>query len=145
MRRLALPPRHVLRGAPRGGGGRGGSGGGAGACSSESQWSSSERIVVIAFPPEATHLRSQERATLRALEEDEGVQQCRSCGAAVSKVDGCDKFMCRCGYKFCWKCGAENAACRCTGREHGFADPRARERGGASPAKGKRRRSPWQR
>jgi hypothetical protein len=87
---------------------------------------------------------SQERATRRALEEDEGVQQCRSCGAAVSKVDGCDKFMCRCGYKFCWKCGAEGAACGCTGREHGFADPRARGRGGASPAKGKRRRSPWQ-
>ena len=117
-------------------------------CSSEEQWSSSKRIVGIACPTGSytpSHLRSQERATLRALEEDEGVQQCRSCGAAVSKVDGCDKFMCRCGYKFCWKCGAENAACRCTGREHGFADPRARERGGASPAKGKRRRSPWQR
>ena len=108
----------------------------------------SESVVIVCKLLYTWHslTYSQERATRRALEEDESVQQCRSCGATISKVDGCDKFMCRCGYKFCWKCGAEGAACHCTGHEHGFADPRAkpRGRGGASPAKGKRRRSPWQ-
>ena len=140
MRRLALSSRHLMRRAPRGGGGGGGSGVGGGARESVvSEYVVSNSMSVTNY---LTYL--QERATQLALDADESVQTCRSCGATVSKVDGCDKFMCRCGYKFCWKCGAEGASCRCTGNEHGFADPRARGGSGASPAKGKRRRSPWQ-
>ena len=29
---------------------------------------------------------------------------------------------CRCGYRFCYNCGSENARCGCTPAEHGFWD-----------------------
>lgn len=48
---------------------------------------------------------------------------CPSCGCMVEKTKGCDNMMCSyCKYKWCWRCGAENAACRCTALSHGFLD-----------------------
>lgn len=34
--------------------------------------------------------------------------------APIEKSDGCFKMMCNCGYRFCFKCGSENAQCNCT-------------------------------
>lgn len=59
-----------------------------------------------------------DQATQSALEADATTQQCKGCGVYVTKVEGCDKFQCLCGYRFCWVCGAKDAKCRCTGREH---------------------------
>ena len=53
---------------------------------------------------------------------------CPKCGHAVEKdPESCDKFQCRCGCRFCWKCGsladaAGIATCKCTGNDHSFWD-----------------------
>ena len=40
-------------------------------------------------------------------------KQCPSCKFWVSKNEGCDHMTCRCGYEFCYKCGAEYGTCEC--------------------------------
>jgi hypothetical protein len=50
------------------------------------------------------------------------VRVCARCGNGVLKSGGCDKMKCRCGYRFCYQCGTEEAACHCTPAEHGFVD-----------------------
>ena len=47
---------------------------------------------------------------------------CPRCSTWLHKAEGCDKLKCRCGYRFCWRCGAENAQCACTPAFHGFWD-----------------------
>ena len=55
-------------------------------------------------------------------------RQCPGCKNGLEKLRGtCNKFQCRCGCRFCWKCGVladanGNAACRCTGSDHAFWD-----------------------
>jgi len=51
-----------------------------------------------------------------------GIRTCRRCGNGVELADGCLKMKCRCGYRFCFKCGSENAQCSCTPAHHGFTD-----------------------
>ena len=89
----------------------------------------------------------EEQATQRALEADATTRQCGGCNAYVSKVEGCDKFQCICGYRFCWSCGAKDAKCDCTGREHTFWDNVKNEPSAAAKAAAsrKRRRNPWAR
>jgi len=82
-------------------------------------------------------LRQSQRdsSTLSAKEESElqslGYRKCPKCGSWIEKgpsfeafgipmVEGCDKMTCRCGCKFCFKCGSVDAKCACTGSEHGF-------------------------
>ena len=50
------------------------------------------------------------------------IRICRRCGQGVVKEQGCDKVKCRCGFRFCYRCGSENAQCACTPAEHGFID-----------------------
>lgn len=50
------------------------------------------------------------------------IRICRRCKQGVEKSSGCDKFMCRCGYKFCYQCGIENAQCKCTPSNHTYID-----------------------
>lgn len=38
---------------------------------------------------------------------------CGVCGSRIEKESGCDKIECLCGYRFCFSCGAANAACSC--------------------------------
>ena len=47
---------------------------------------------------------------------------CRRCGNGIEHSSGCYKMKCRCGYRFCVKCGSENAQCDCTPSHHGFVD-----------------------
>ena len=60
-----------------------------------------------------------------------GFRQCPKCKSWIEKgpsmeafgvimAEGCDKMTCRCGCRFCFKCGSVNAQCACTGPEHGF-------------------------
>lgn len=53
-----------------------------------------------------------------------GVKRCRRCGNGVELREGCLKMKCLCGYRFCYKCGSENAQCDCTPSHHGFTDNR---------------------
>ena len=50
------------------------------------------------------------------------VRYCMMCHHGITKSSGCNKMKCRCGYKFCFKCNAANASCRCTPSYHGFWD-----------------------
>lgn len=50
------------------------------------------------------------------------IRTCRRCGNGVELADGCLKLKCRCGYRFCFECGSENAQCSCTPANHGFTD-----------------------
>ena len=72
-------------------------------------------------------ISAKEEAELRSL----GYRKCPKCGSWIEKgpsmeafgipmVEGCDKMTCRCGCKFCFKCGSVDAKCSCTGPEHGF-------------------------
>lgn len=59
---------------------------------------------------------------LASVLSDLGMRICVSCGNGVEKKDGCDKMMCRCGAKFCYRCGTEFAMCNCTDDAHIFWD-----------------------
>jgi IBR domain, a half RING-finger domain/Ring finger domain len=50
------------------------------------------------------------------------IRRCRRCGNGVELGSGCFKLKCRCGYRFCFHCGSENAQCTCTPEHHGFVD-----------------------
>ena len=50
------------------------------------------------------------------------IRTCRRCGNAIESSGGCLKMKCRCGYRFCFECGSENAQCNCTPSHHGFTD-----------------------
>ena len=47
---------------------------------------------------------------------------CQHCGAFVEKESGCDKMECLCGYRFCYRCGAQAARCHCSPANHVFWD-----------------------
>lgn len=53
---------------------------------------------------------------------DLNIKSCRRCGNGIELSDGCLKMKCRCGYRFCFQCGSENAQCNCTPSHHGFED-----------------------
>jgi len=51
------------------------------------------------------------------------MRPCGRCGTLVMKSEGgCAKMKCRCGYRFCFVCGMENATCGHTPAHHGFTD-----------------------
>jgi len=51
------------------------------------------------------------------------MRPCGRCGTVVMKKEGgCAKMKCRCGYRFCFVCGIENATCGHTPAHHGFTD-----------------------
>eukprot|EP01062_Namystynia_karyoxenos_P031284 TRINITY_DN23216_c0_g1_i1.p1 TRINITY_DN23216_c0_g1~~TRINITY_DN23216_c0_g1_i1.p1 ORF type:complete len:401 (+),score=59.94 TRINITY_DN23216_c0_g1_i1:76-1278(+) len=62
-----------------------------------------------------------ERATQEFLARS-NIRICRRCKVPIIKEVGCDKMKCRCGYRFCYHCGTENAQCGCTPGNHGFWD-----------------------
>jgi hypothetical protein len=72
-------------------------------------------------PAEAARHAEEEQATTEYMARA-NIRKCWRCGSGVVKSSGCDKMKCRCGYRFCYKCGAENAQCRCTPSSHGFVD-----------------------
>ena len=50
------------------------------------------------------------------------IRVCGRCKNAVVKSSGCNKMKCRCGFRFCFVCGSENAQCGHTPKSHGFID-----------------------
>ena len=48
------------------------------------------------------------------------IRRCGRCRSGVQKASGCNKMMCRCGYRFCYVCLSENAQCEHTPSSHGF-------------------------
>jgi len=49
-------------------------------------------------------------------------RQCARCRCWVERAEGCEKVTCRCGYRFCHKCGSPEARCGCTPLNHVFYD-----------------------
>jgi hypothetical protein len=72
----------------------------------------------------ATFLQSGQVVTeaciLQKLMSKYHVRRCARCGTGVQKSSGCNKLKCRCGYRFCYVCGSENAQCGHTPSSHGF-------------------------
>jgi len=71
--------------------------------------------------------QAEEAASLEFIERDATIKRCRRCGNGVAKSEGCNKMKCRCGFRFCFACGAENCVvngknCGCTPASHGFVD-----------------------
>lgn len=64
-------------------------------------------------------LIEEERALLSIIKKHQ-VRQCARCGSGVQKSSGCNKLKCRCGFRFCYVCGKENAQCGHTPASHGF-------------------------
>lgn len=80
---------------------------------------------------EATAVRAHDAVAVSAAEAEEatrhfmetsGIRVCKKCGIGVEMSSGCLKMKCRCGYRFCYKCGSDNARCGCTPASHGFWD-----------------------
>jgi hypothetical protein len=65
---------------------------------------------------------SKDEELTRAYLESSEMRICRRCNNGVWKSSGCHKMQCRCGYRFCYHCGIENARCDCTPRSHGYID-----------------------
>lgn len=75
-------------------------------------------------PPQsagAVSAQSEEEASLQFIATS-NIKRCMRCNNGIIKEVGCHKVKCRCGYRFCWVCGSENAQCACTPAEHGFID-----------------------
>jgi len=70
-----------------------------------------------------TQMSLQVDATDDGPEETDEMRRCPKCTALIEKDPGtCDKMQCHCGYRFCFRCGAENAQCACTAAFHQFWD-----------------------
>ena len=54
--------------------------------------------------------------------QNSNIRVCGRCKNAVVKSSGCNKMKCRCGFRFCYVCGSENAQCGHTPASHGFID-----------------------
>ena len=65
---------------------------------------------------------ARDEAATAAYLSGADARECGRCHALVAKTDGCDKLKCRCGYCFCYRCGAVDARCDCTPASHGFFD-----------------------
>jgi len=76
---------------------------------------------------EATARQKVEEAATNKFLQSRNFKKCSRCSVNVEKVSGCNKMQCRCGYRFCYKCGAENASCGCTAKSHGFFDNETEE------------------
>lgn len=63
---------------------------------------------------------SVEEAATAAYLAQAKIRTCPNCSTPLVKTYGCDKMQCRCGYRFCYQCGAPNAQCDCTPARHGF-------------------------
>lgn len=69
--------------------------------------------------PTVEQLVVEERA-LQKIMNQYNVRMCARCGTGLEKLSGCNKMKCRCGYRFCYVCGIENAQCGHTPSSHGF-------------------------
>jgi DNA repair exonuclease SbcCD ATPase subunit len=49
------------------------------------------------------------------LAEEQGWKTCAQCNAIVEHKEACRHMTCRCGYQFCYVCGAKWCTCHCTG------------------------------
>lgn len=65
-----------------------------------------------------------EAATRAFITSSSTIRQCAMCSTGVERREGCAKMQCRCGYRFCFECGAPGATCGCTPSAHGFWDNR---------------------
>jgi hypothetical protein len=81
-----------------------------------------QRVATVSLGDTATMTAEEEEQlsmqTLRTI----GTRQCNRCKEGVLKQTGCNKMQCRCGYRFCYECGIEDATCDCTPKNHGFID-----------------------
>jgi len=63
-----------------------------------------------------------EAATRKFMSSSATIRVCVMCNVGVERREGCAKMQCRCGYRFCFECGAPGAKCSCTPAAHGFWD-----------------------
>lgn len=76
----------------------------------------------------AERSRKRQRDEEASAEALKHYRVCPGCKQAIEKRPRtCNKFQCRCGTRFCWKCGARadargNATCKCTDSSHVYWD-----------------------
>mmetsp|Transcript_5784 Transcript_5784/g.16547 ORF Transcript_5784/g.16547 Transcript_5784/m.16547 type:complete len:388 (+) Transcript_5784:199-1362(+) len=58
----------------------------------------------------AAYMNDVDDAPVRELATKEEWQHCPGCRVIVSRIDGCRMITCRCGIKFCYRCGKEYTA-----------------------------------
>ena len=91
---------------------------------SESEGSESDDEP-LALRAERKRKREEEEASAEALRH---VRRCPGCGDGLEKAPRtCNKFQCRCGTRFCWKCfkladASGQPTCKCTGEDHVYWD-----------------------
>ena len=66
--------------------------------------------------------RRKDEELLQEYLKKSTIRICKRCGQGVVKSSGCNKMKCRCGYRFCYECGVENALCGHTPKYHGYID-----------------------
>ena len=82
--------------------------------------------------PNQTCTQDPELLSLNRLAEEQGWKRCGRCNFLVEHKEACRHMTCRCGYQFCYVCGAKWCTCTCTGdmlsQIKGEASTRLRER-----------------
>ena len=69
---------------------------------------------------EKNRIEEEKQFQLYLHENKSKYRQCLQCMNIIELVSGCYKLTCRCGNRFCWKCGSPEARCDCTSRIHVF-------------------------
>jgi hypothetical protein len=82
-------------------------------------WHTGKTCVETRLENEAAGERALQQF-LQTQAAKSAIRQCGGCGLWIEKESGCHKMTCRCGYRFCFKCGIANATCSCTASIHRF-------------------------
>lgn len=78
-----------------------------------------QQVNIAADRVNRMHLKADDKFIEFA--EENKFKKCTKCKFWVEKSEGCNQMTCRCGYEFCYVCGAKLGTCKCPQfSEHDF-------------------------